>query len=248
MENKIEKAISSIRSNYELWKKGEIKDGAFSWHLNNNLLLIELSHPSVKGTVSDECIDDILNKHRKLDDCMPHWITMKHAKLAVKEALSLSLSLTSSKKEEGEVQNITPVYDVKDLRNALENLPDDRIVMCQVVGQDGSAWNMRGSFCKQVQNGNISVLTFKHDELKTLPMPASASSIEARDENYINRLKAEYFEKGLNAKNQVDTSPSIDEAERQCDSCKFLNECRFSIQNINNSCKFYIKEMKVEND
>lgn len=34
-------AVASIRSNFELWRKGEIKDGAFSWHLQNNLLRIE---------------------------------------------------------------------------------------------------------------------------------------------------------------------------------------------------------------
>jgi len=34
-------AVASIRSNFELWRKGEINDGAFSWHLQNNLLRIE---------------------------------------------------------------------------------------------------------------------------------------------------------------------------------------------------------------
>lgn len=34
-------AVASIRSNFEMWRKGEIKDGAFSWHLQNNLLRIE---------------------------------------------------------------------------------------------------------------------------------------------------------------------------------------------------------------
>lgn len=33
--------VASIRSNFEMWRKGEIKDGAFSWHLQNNLLQIE---------------------------------------------------------------------------------------------------------------------------------------------------------------------------------------------------------------
>lgn len=33
--------VKSIRSNFEMWQKGEIKDGAFSWHLQNNLLHIE---------------------------------------------------------------------------------------------------------------------------------------------------------------------------------------------------------------
>jgi hypothetical protein len=34
-------AVASIRSNFESWRKGEINDGAFSWHLQNNLLRIE---------------------------------------------------------------------------------------------------------------------------------------------------------------------------------------------------------------
>ena len=34
-------AVASIRSNFELWRKGELKDGAFAWHLQNNLLRIE---------------------------------------------------------------------------------------------------------------------------------------------------------------------------------------------------------------
>lgn len=33
--------IISIRSNFELWKKDKITDGAFSFHLNNNLIHIE---------------------------------------------------------------------------------------------------------------------------------------------------------------------------------------------------------------
>ncbi len=39
--NIIKIAVSSIRSNFEMWREGKIKDGAFSWHLQNNLLLIE---------------------------------------------------------------------------------------------------------------------------------------------------------------------------------------------------------------
>lgn len=34
-------ALKSIRSNYELWKREELADGAFSFHLHNNLLAIE---------------------------------------------------------------------------------------------------------------------------------------------------------------------------------------------------------------
>jgi hypothetical protein len=33
--------VKLLRTNYELWKKGDIKDGAFSWHINNMLLHAE---------------------------------------------------------------------------------------------------------------------------------------------------------------------------------------------------------------
>ena len=61
------------------------------------------------------------------------------------------------------------VCNVKSLRAALEDLPDDRLIICQVVGQDGTAWNLHGSFTSQVPNGTIAILTFEHPELKTLP-------------------------------------------------------------------------------
>lgn len=66
-------------------------------------------------------------------------------------------------------ENTVSIYNVKTLREALDGLPDDRIIMCQIVGKDGSAWNLWGSFCKLVPNGDIAVLTFEHDRLKTLP-------------------------------------------------------------------------------
>ena len=59
--------------------------------------------------------------------------------------------------------------NVGELRKALENLPDDRFIACQVVAKDGKAWNMWGEFCPQVPQGTISCLTFRHDELETLP-------------------------------------------------------------------------------
>lgn len=45
VNNSLPIAVASIRSNFELWRKGEIKDGAFSFHLQNNLLLIEKELP-----------------------------------------------------------------------------------------------------------------------------------------------------------------------------------------------------------
>lgn len=33
--------VQLLKANYEQWKKGEIKDGAFSWHINNMLVRAE---------------------------------------------------------------------------------------------------------------------------------------------------------------------------------------------------------------
>lgn len=60
-------------------------------------------------------------------------------------------------------------YTVGSLKKALEGLPEDRFIACQVVAKDGKAWNMRGEFCAQVPQGTIACLTFRHDELETLP-------------------------------------------------------------------------------
>lgn len=43
-----------------------------------------------RQTVSDETITEALEKYRKMDVSIPHWIAVKHAKLAFKELLSQS--------------------------------------------------------------------------------------------------------------------------------------------------------------
>lgn len=60
-------------------------------------------------------------------------------------------------------------HTIGTLKKALEGLPDDRFIACQVVAKDGKAWNMWGEFCPQVPQGTIACLTFRHDELETLP-------------------------------------------------------------------------------
>ena len=60
-------------------------------------------------------------------------------------------------------------HQVGQLRKALEGLPDDTFIACQVVAKDGKAWNMWGEFCPKVPQGTIACLTFRHDELETLP-------------------------------------------------------------------------------
>lgn len=52
------------------------------------------------------------------------------------------------------------------LKNALEGVPDERYIACQVVATDGWAWNMFGRFCPEVPHSNISCLEFFHPDLK----------------------------------------------------------------------------------
>lgn len=59
---------------------------------------------------------------------------------------------------------------IGELRKLLAtDAPDDRAVVCQVVGADGSAWNLVGSFHEKTANGNVAVLQLKHPDLKALP-------------------------------------------------------------------------------
>lgn len=53
-------------------------------------------------------------------------------------------------------------------RKSLEDLPDDKFIHCQVVAKDGKVWMMWGEFAPRV-DGDIAVLSFRHDELGTLP-------------------------------------------------------------------------------
>lgn len=62
-----------------------------------------------------------------------------------------------------------PFSTVGALRKVLDGVPDDRLIICQVVAADGRAWNMWGEFCPQAPHGTVAVLTLRHDELKTLP-------------------------------------------------------------------------------
>lgn len=60
-------------------------------------------------------------------------------------------------------------YRIKELRDALEGLPDERTIACQVIGSEKGAWNMWGEFCPEVVPRGIACLTFRHDMIRTLP-------------------------------------------------------------------------------
>ena len=66
------------------------------------------------------------------------------------------------------MENTIQFTKVGQLKKAIEGLKDETFVACQVVAENGEAWNMWGEFCRQVPGGNISCLTFRHSDLKTL--------------------------------------------------------------------------------
>lgn len=68
------------------------------------------------------------------------------------------------------------VTTVGDLRKAIEQLPDDRPILAQVVATNGQAWNMEALFTAQPHYLKwASILTLKHDDLARLP-PESFTS------------------------------------------------------------------------
>lgn len=59
---------------------------------------------------------------------------------------------------------------VGELRKAIEGVPDDRLLICQVVGKESGAWNMESSFTAKVPHGTMAVLTLDHPQLQRLDM------------------------------------------------------------------------------
>jgi len=60
---------------------------------------------------------------------------------------------------------------VNDLIEELRNLDPERIILCQVVAEDGKAWNMNFKIQEIPAEHNdwLAVLTVYHPDLKVLP-------------------------------------------------------------------------------
>lgn len=63
-----------------------------------------------------------------------------------------------------------------DLIKALEELPDDVIILSQVAAPDGSAWRMEATLSGVLENFKwdhpVAVLSLRHPSLKSLSPPA----------------------------------------------------------------------------
>jgi hypothetical protein len=70
------------------------------------------------------------------------------------------------------VSDTVNVATVGDLRRAIDGLPDDRPILCQVIATNNDAWNMFCEFTALPESLKwASVLQLKHRELKRLPDP-----------------------------------------------------------------------------
>ncbi|QQO97288.1 hypothetical protein M1M30_gp183 [Maribacter phage Colly_1] len=89
------------------------------------------------------------------------------------------------------------ITTVGGLKKALENLPDDRGILSQVIGSQEGAWTMKAEFHSLTgpldHPSDYSVITLSHPDLKTLPW-TNISNKEV--ENAINVL-IPYLEKTL---------------------------------------------------
>ena len=59
---------------------------------------------------------------------------------------------------------------IKDLKKALEQFDDESEVLCQVVAENGTAWNMFFELSKARGDNNLVALSVTHPFLKQLPI------------------------------------------------------------------------------
>ncbi len=59
------------------------------------------------------------------------------------------------------------ILTVRDLKNAINDYPDDQEIIYQVSDKSGNSWNLKASI-ENISN-NIIILTLSHPKLKKLP-------------------------------------------------------------------------------
>lgn len=63
----------------------------------------------------------------------------------------------------------TEFYNVGQIREAIKDLPDDHVIMAQVVDQQGAAWNMHMTLYTNVKGRFPTSIVMSHPDLKILP-------------------------------------------------------------------------------
>lgn len=90
------------------------------------------------------------------------------------------------------MNNTVNVSTVRDLKDAIAALPDDRLVLSQVAATDGTSWSMRCVFIRCVQGGNVAGLSMSHPDLYTL-LPKSAEMDWGKAKTHFETCMATYM-------------------------------------------------------
>jgi hypothetical protein len=61
------------------------------------------------------------------------------------------------------------VYNIKTLKEAIKGLSDETPIFCQVVAEDGTAWNLWCDFTPPTKQFNMATIQLKHESIKSMP-------------------------------------------------------------------------------
>lgn len=61
----------------------------------------------------------------------------------------------------------------KQLKEAVKNIPDNALIICQVTAKDGQVWNLNGEIIPNMNpddtQNKIAVISLSHPQVKSLP-------------------------------------------------------------------------------
>lgn len=126
------------------------------------------------------CIDFVENGSFLHSDSPPARFAKECAQAMRSELLSRAVSYPAPK--EGKIESL---YALGQLREFTKDAPDTALIRCQVVGQNGGAWNM----CVGLHNyGGPYVLRVYHPDLAALPDfdPPKRTMYKLRDHDDMN--------------------------------------------------------------
>lgn len=86
------------------------------------------------------------------------------------------------------VEDRGSIYNIGQLRKAIEGIPDDRMVMPQIVGQDSGVWNVHLQAAWMKEGSKFFILTGSHPDLDHLPGGRNADDRGAVINNLIAEL------------------------------------------------------------
>jgi hypothetical protein len=107
------------------------------------------------------------------------------------------------------------------LRDMLNSLPGGRPIMCQVVGVDGSAWNVFAKFTDLMVGNDMALLTMYHPDLTSVAEPAPDTFTAA----FLSK-QSEVLERIINA------TPTSEKRNIMCDINIFIMDAARKLEQI----------------